>query len=82
MFIYFTAPWCVPCKQLGPIMASVAEEVSVLKVNVDEDQSMATDFGVMSIPTVIAVIDGKEVGRFSGARDANFVRRFIDSHVN
>lgn len=80
--LYFTAPWCQPCKTLGPIMAEV-KEVPVLKIDVDKSVDEATKYGVFSVPTVIMLKpDGTEAGRFSGARDAGFVQRFIASHVS
>lgn len=80
--LYFTAPWCQPCKTLGPIMAEVTN-VPVQKIDVDKSVEEATKYGVFSVPTVIMLKpDGSEAGRFSGARDAGFVQRFIASHVN
>lgn len=79
--LYFTAPWCVPCKQLGPIMAGV-KGIPVEKIDVDQSTEQAVKYGVFSVPTVIVLKeDGSEAGRFSGARDAGFVQRFIASHV-
>lgn len=65
----FWAPWCGPCKMLGPIIEQFAEEtegVTIAKVNVDDEQELAMEFGVMSIPTVIFFKDGKEVTRKVG----------------
>lgn len=79
--LYFTAPWCAPCKTLGTIMAEVTN-VPVQKIDVDLSQEEATKYGVFSVPTVIILKgDGSEAGRFSGARDAGFVQRFIQSVV-
>lgn len=80
--VYFTAPWCAPCRTLGPVMEKVTE-VPVKKVDVDKDTPIATAYSVYSVPTVIAVTsDGKELGRFSGSRDFEFVKRFIASHAS
>ena len=66
----FWAPWCGPCKMLGPVIDGIADELSgttlVAKVNVDETPSLAQQYGVMSIPTVIAFRNGEEVGRQVG----------------
>jgi len=68
----FWAPWCGPCKQMGPEYAAAAEEaegMTLYKLNVDESPEAAGGQGIRGIPTVIFFKDGKEVGRFSGAKD-------------
>lgn len=66
----FWAVWCGPCRMAGPVIDELAEEYKdkalVGKVNVDEEQELAANFGVMSIPTVIVFKDGKEVERVTG----------------
>ena len=60
----FWAPWCTPCRMVGPILDEIAGErsdIKVAKVNVDEQPELAGQFGVMSIPTVIFLKDGKEI---------------------
>ncbi|MFV0352426.1 MAG: thioredoxin [Oscillospiraceae bacterium] len=65
----FWASWCGPCKMLSPIVEQIAEEnpqYKVCKVNVDEQQQLASKFRVMSIPTVIAFKDGEQVAQSVG----------------
>ena len=65
----FYADWCGPCKMLAPLIEELAGELTDVKagkVNVDENQDLAAEFGVMSIPTVVALRDGKEVQRTVG----------------
>ncbi len=66
----FWAPWCGPCQAMGPILESLAKRLEgkakVYKLNVDENQSIASRFGVMSIPTIVLFLDGKEVDRKIG----------------
>ncbi len=68
----FWATWCGPCKMLGPTIEQIADEledkITVGKVDVDECRSLAGEYGVMSIPTVIYFKDGKEVKRFVGVQ--------------
>jgi thioredoxin 1 len=65
----FWAAWCGPCQALGPIVEEVAAahpEVKVGKVNVDDEQSLAQQFGIMSIPTLMVFKDGKKVNEALG----------------
>lgn len=65
----FWAPWCGPCKMLGPIFEEVSKEirgVAFAKVNVDDAEEVAMDFGVRGVPTMIFFKDGKEVHRLVG----------------
>jgi len=67
----FWAAWCGPCRMLSPIVDEVAEErtdVKVGKVNVDEQPDLAAEFGVMSIPTLVVVKEGRIVQQAMGAR--------------
>ena len=66
----FWAPWCGPCKMLGPVFEETEKEVNgkavLAKVNVDEQQDLAVRYGVTSIPTIIVFKNGKEVKRSLG----------------
>ena len=77
----FWAPWCGPCKMFGPIFESAKEnhsDIKFCKLNVDEDNdNVSKDFGVMSIPTVIAFKDGKEVKRNNGFMSSDDLDDFI-----
>lgn len=64
VLVDFWATWCGPCRMLGPVISEIAEErsdIKVGKVNVDEEQDLATEFGVMSIPFVAVFKEGKIV---------------------
>jgi len=67
----FWAPWCGPCRMVGPIIDEIAEEndhIKVGKVNVDEEAELANRFGVMSIPSLFVIKNGEIVAQSVGAR--------------
>ena len=71
VLIDFWASWCGPCRMVSPVVEEIASErsdIKVGKVNVDEEQELAMQFGVMSIPTLVVMKDGKVVSRAVGAR--------------
>ena len=68
VLVDFYADWCGPCRMLGPIMDEVSESNTVYKVNVDDNQELAMEFGIMYIPCVICFKDGKEYKRLIGLR--------------
>lgn len=72
VLIDFWAPWCGPCRMLSPTISEIAEEygdkVKVCKVNVDEQGELASTFGVMSIPTLVVIKEGKIVNSVIGVR--------------
>jgi putative thioredoxin len=76
------APWCGPCRTLGPIIEKVIDEtdgkVALVKVNVDENPQISQAFGVQSIPLVVAVKDGQPVDGFLGAHPEDTVRQFVE----
>lgn len=67
----FWAPWCGPCRMVVPLVEEIARErsdIKVVKINVDEEQELAMQFGVMSIPTLVVMKNGKVVNQVTGAR--------------
>ena len=67
----FWAPWCGPCRMVAPLLEEIAKErsdIKVVKINVDEEQELAMQFGVMSIPTLVVMKNGKIVNQVTGAR--------------
>ena len=76
------APWCGPCKTLGPILEKVVGEtggkVVLAKVNVDENPAIAQAFRAQSIPMVVAIDKGRPVDGFTGSYPEHFVKEFVD----
>jgi len=65
--LYFSAPWCGPCRMLGPTMDSVANQVNFTKINVDEDTNTSVKYGIRNVPTLVLVDQsGKEINRLVG----------------
>ncbi len=76
---YFSAPWCGPCKTLGPTMETLKKRgMSINKIDVDYTPDVVTRFNVKNIPTVILVIDGQEVDRFTGVRTESQIVNFYN----
>ncbi len=86
ILVDFWAEWCGPCQSLIPILEKLAIEYNgkfiLAKVNSDEQQMLAQEFGVRSLPTVKLVHQGQIVSEFMGAQTEEFVRNFINEHVD
>ena len=82
ILVDFWAPWCGPCKQLGPMIEKVVTEaggkVKLVKVDIDQNQAIAGQMGIQSIPAVIAFVGGRPVDGFMGAIPESEIRAFID----
>lgn len=78
---YFTAPWCGPCKQLGPVIEGAVKAangaVLLAKINLDENQELAQALRIQSVPTVYAFLGGRPVDAFQGAQPESQVKEFI-----
>lgn len=83
--VLFSADWCGPCKILKPHLEKVSDEISevtIIKANVSETEEHTTRFGVRSIPTCILLENNEELGRFSGVKNPNQIKKFIQEHQN
>ena len=80
VLIDFWASWCGPCRMIAPIVEEIAEErsdIKVGKVNVDDEPELATQFGIMSIPTLVVMKDGELVNKLVGVRPKNQILEMI-----
>lgn len=83
VLVDFWAPWCAPCRQIAPMIDELATEnagaAKVGKVNIDEAQALAEQFGVSSIPTLLVFKGGEVVDRFQGAKPKSKLQDALDS---
>ncbi|HOF85633.1 MAG TPA: thioredoxin [Treponemataceae bacterium] len=85
VLVDFWAPWCGPCKMLGPVLEEAEKEIGdkaiIAKVNVDDEQDLAVKFGISSIPTMVLFKNGEAVERSVGFIAKEKIVELIKSHI-
>lgn len=82
VLLYFTAPWCGPCKQFGPTLEKVVKQaggkLKLARVDIDKNKQIAAQFGVQSVPTVFVLFEGQPVDAFQGAVPEGELKKYIN----
>ena len=81
----FWAPWCEPCKAIGPLLEQLEEDYDgrfkLVKIDADQEQELCQAFGIRSIPTCVLMVDGKPLDGFQGALPKGKIKEFLDKHL-
>lgn len=85
VLVDFWATWCGPCKMIAPVLeemdAEMSEKVKIVKVDVDENQATASQFGIMSIPTLVLFKDGKPVDKAVGFQPKEALVQLVEKNA-
>ncbi|MFL2132832.1 thioredoxin [Desemzia sp. FAM 24101] len=81
----FWAPWCGPCKMLGPVLEELEEEftpnIKIAKLNIDENNEVASQLGIMSIPTMVLYQDGQPIEKIVGYQPKEVLKEYLSEKI-
>ena len=83
VLVDFFATWCGPCKMLSPVLEDLASDrdiIDIVKVDIDESMNLARQYGIMSVPTLVLMKDGKILAKTSGFQPKDSIQRWIEEH--
>jgi len=75
--LYFSAPWCGPCKTLAPLMEELAQTYPIRKINVDNERDLVHEYNITSVPTTILLVNGKEAERKVGVQSKSYYLQLL-----
>nr|QCI07695.1 Thioredoxin [Nitophyllum punctatum] len=85
VLVDFWAPWCGPCRMIGPVIDQIADEyhnkLKVMKLNTDENPTIASEYGIRSIPTVMIFIEGQKVDTVIGSVPKSTLKTTLDKYL-
>jgi thioredoxin len=85
VMVDFTAVWCGPCKMLDPVVSQLSQEwegkVKIVKLDVDDNSTIAMEYGIMGVPTLILFVNGKPVQRLSGYQPKDRILNKFNSYI-
>ena len=83
VLVDFFATWCGPCKMLSPVLEDLASDrdsIAIVTVDIDESMNLARQYGIMSVPTLVLMKDGKILAKTSGFQPKDSIQRWIEEH--